>query len=162
MNNKNYFDYQEDVNKKLLEEFNDQLHWFIGLTANTRMSEIDFKATDRKNRLTHIELKQRKGNVEQYIKYGDILIEPSKISALTKIMESGYTNDEQRLYINFVDDGYIIFNINNIGEMKFYPNHKQRNYGKGKTEHEDRFGLKIEDAIIYKYFNDKLERVYLE
>ena len=163
MEKENYFDKQERVDSQLLNEFNNQVHWFKGLTANTRMSEIDYRATDKKDRLCHIELKQRKGNIEQYIKYGDVLVEVGKIYATTRIMESGHTYDEQRLYINFVDDGVIIFNLNQISSMNFYPNHKQRNYGKNKTENEDRFGLKMKDAIIYKYFYpNKLERVYIE
>ena len=150
----NYFDSQENACTKLLEEFNDQLNWFNGLTANTRLSEIDFKCTDRKGRLTHVEIKQRKGTIEDFKKYGDVLIEPGKIYALTRIMESGHTNNEQRLYFNFVDDGVIIFNLNNIAQVNFYPNHKQRNYGKGTVEYEDRMGLKMQDAIIFKKDDD--------
>ena len=148
-NTSNYFDAQESRCKKLLNEFNDNLQWFKGITATTRGSETDFRCTDKKDRLTHVETKERKGTIEQFQKYGDVLIEPSKIAAMTRIMESGYTYNEQRLYINFVDDGVIIFNLNNISSMNFYPNHKQKNYGKGITEHEDRYGLKMKDAIIY-------------
>lgn len=162
MNKNNFFDAQEAKDSNLLENLNHQLGWFIGLTANTRLSEIDYKATDKKGRLTHIEHKQRKGNIDQYIKYGDVLIEPSKWAATTRIMESGHSLNEQRLYINYVDDGVIIFDLNNIGSMNVYPNHKQKNYGKKTVEHEDRFGLKMSDAIIYKYNNEgKLERYRL-
>ena len=156
----NYFDSQEERNKTLLEQFNQQLNWFQGMTANTRMSEIDFTCTDKKNRKCHVELKERKGTVQQFINWDTVLIEVGKIHATTRIMESGYTYDEQRLYINFVDDGVIIFNLNNISSMDFYPNHKQRNYGKQITEHEDRFGLHIKDAIIYKLDdNGKYQRL---
>lgn len=154
MNSNNYFDAQESRCKKLLREFNNELQWFKGITATTRLSETDFKCTDRKDRLTHVETKERKGTIQQFQEYGDVLIETGKIAAFAKIMESGWTYNEQRLYINFVDDGVIIFNLNNISSMNFYPNHKQRNYGKGITEHEDRFGLKMTDAIIYKKQTD--------
>ena len=154
-NTENYFDAQEERCAELLEEFNDQLKWFEGLTANTRLSEIDFTCTDKKHRKCHVELKERKGNVQDYIDYGDVLIEVGKLHATTRIMESGHSFNEQRLYINFVDDGVIIFNLNNISHMKFYPNHKQRNYGKGTTEREDRLGLPISNAIIYKKNNGR-------
>lgn len=151
----NYFDKQEAIDSTLLNQLNDQLNWFNGMTANTRMSEIDYSCTDKKGRLTHVELKQRKGTLDTYVnKYKTVLIEPGKIYATTRIMESGYTNDEQRLYINFVDDGVIIFNLNDIKRMEFYPNHKQVNYGKHITENEDRFGLFVQDAMIYKYTED--------
>jgi hypothetical protein len=155
----NYFDAQESRCKKLLREFNDNLHWFKGITATTRLSETDFKCTDRKNRLAHVETKERKGTIQQFQDYGDILIETGKIHAFARIMESGFSNNEQTLYINFVDDGVIILNINNISSMNFYPNHKQRNYGKGYTEHEHRFGLKMQDAIIYKKDNNTYVRL---
>lgn len=158
----NYFDLQEKIDSELLEKFNEQLQWFKGMTATTRGSETDYKCRDKKDRLTHIELKQRKGTISQYENYGDVLIEVGKIYATTRIMESGHTYNEQRLYINFVDDGVIIFNLNNISSMNFYPNHKQRNYGKGIVEHEDRFGLKIEDAIIYKYDENGMYTRYIQ
>lgn len=158
----NYYDKQEEIDSKKLNEFNDQLQWFTDLTPNKRMSEIDYTAVDKKGRKTHIELKERKGTIDIYKKYGDILIEPGKIYATTRIMESGFTYDEQRLYMNWVDDGVIIFNLNNISSMKFYPNHKQRNYGKKITEHEDRFALSMKDAIIYKLDEDGIyQRYYL-
>ena len=156
---KNYFDEQETKCSKLLKHFNDDQNWFVGLTANTRGNEIDFKATDKKGRLVHIEHKQRKGTIEDFKKYGNILIEPSKINAFTKIMESGFSNNEQTLYLNYTDDGIIIFDLNNISEMIFYPNHRQINYGKHTVEHEHRFGLKIKDAIIYKKNNDNYIRL---
>lgn len=155
----NYFDKQEDKCSKLLYEFNEKERWFKGLTANTKGNEIDFKATDIKDRLVHIEHKQRKGTIEDYFKYGDVLIEPGKIYAFTRVMESGYTNNEQVLYINYTDDGVIIFDMNKISNMNYYPNHRQINYGKKQYEFENRFGLKMSDAIIYKYNeNGNLER----
>lgn len=158
---KMFFDSQERRDAILLESFNNDVKWFTSLSANTRMSEIDYKAIDRKGRLVHIELKEREGDIDKYLNQWEyIFIEPSKIQATTKIMESGHTFDEQRLFINFVDDGVIIFNLNNISDLKFYPNHKHWNRGKKCYEHEDRFGLRVKDAIIYKmrYEDGRLER----
>lgn len=158
---KMFFDAQESRDSILLKSFNDDVKWFDGLTANTRMSEIDYQATDRKGRLVHIELKEREGDIAKYLQWGDVLVEPSKIQATTRIMESGHTNDEQRLLINFVDDGVIVFNLNNLSRMNFYPNHKHWNRGKKCYENEDRFGLPMKDAIIYKmrYEDGRLERL---
>lgn len=145
----NYCDFQEKTDAALLEEFNEDLKWFTELTQNERLSEIDFTAIDKKGRKTHIELKQRKGTIKDFIKFKTIIIEPSKIARTTKIMESGYTLDEQRLFMNFVDDGVIIFNLNRISKLEYYPNHKHFNPIKG-WENEDRFGLYITEAIIYE------------
>lgn len=155
----NFFDKQEVRCSELLNDFNNKVQWFSGLTANTKGTEIDYKAHDTKGRLCHIEHKQRKGNIDTFLRYGDILIEPGKIHAFTRVMESGYTNNEQTLYINYCDDGVIIFDIQHIHEMNFYPNHRQMNPGKKEYEYENRFGLKMRDAIIYKYNKDgSLER----
>lgn len=154
----NYFDIQEKKDSILLEEFNDDLHWFKGLSGNPQYSEVDYKATDAKNRLVHLELKQRKGNINQYLNYGDILIEPSKVSAFSKIMESGFTNGEKVLYVNFVDDGIIIFDIDKIPYYKNYPNHKQINFGKQKVEHETRLGIPMSCAIVFKKEKGKYTR----
>ena len=149
MDNENYFDSQETRCGKLFNEFNEKVKWFDGITANTRLSEIDYKCTDKKGRLTHAELKERRGTLEDFKKYGDILIEPSKLARFTKIAESGHTYQEKRLYINFLDDAVVVYNIDDLRNLIFYPNHQQRNYGKHKVEKEDRIGLQIEEAMIF-------------
>ena len=159
----NYCDFQEEVDANLLIEFNDQVKWFSALTANERFDEIDFVGADTKGRKTHIELKQRKGTIKQYCKWGDILIEPSKISRTTKIMESGHSLNEQRLFVNFVDNGVIIYNLNRISRLNFYPCHRHWNQRDNRWENEDRFGLPIDQAIVYKKDSDGVyHRVYVE
>lgn len=161
--NSSYCDKMEANDAQLLREFNDQVHWFSSLTPNEQYAEIDFVGYDSKSgRTSHIELKRRSGTIKQYIHWGDVIIEPSKISRTTKIMESGHSLNEQRLFINFVDDGVIIYNLNRVSRMNFYPNHKHFNPVKG-LEHEDRFGLPIEQAIIYQRDREgKYNRVFVK
>lgn len=150
---KEFFDSQEDVNAYILEEeFNKQLDLFNKLNRHKKGDHIDYDGIDKKGRKCHIELKQRSGTVDDYIRFGDVFIEPTKLEAFSKIMESGFTLDEQRLYINWTDDGAIMYTFQ--GEVIptiLYLNHKQKNYGKGKEkEYEDRLGIPIEYAVIYK------------
>lgn len=145
-----YCDMMEITDGKKLREFNDYIQFFIGLTANTKFSSIDFTCTDKKKRKVHVELKSRKETLKQLFQYKDILVEPHKISEFTKIMNSGYTRNEQRLYINFTSDGAVIlFNLNKPHTMTFYPNHRHYNPKERRYVYQDRFGLNINDAIIY-------------
>ena len=148
-----FFDKQEDVNAYILEEeFNKQLGWFDNLNRHPKGEHIDYDGIDKKGRKVHIELKQRNGTIEQFERWGDVVIEPTKAQAFAAIMESGYTLDEQRLYINWVDDGAIIYTFKGeVIPILYYLNHPQKNYGKNNPEeNEDRFGLPIEYATIYK------------
>ena len=148
-----FFDNQEDVNAYILEEeFNKQLGWFKNLNRHPRFDHIDYDARDKKGRKVHIELKQRKGTIDDFKRFGDVIIEPTKLEAFAKVMESGYTLDEQRLYINWTDDGAIIYTFQGeIIPVVYYLNHKQKNYGKNNLEeYEDRMGIPIDYAAIYK------------
>ena len=150
-----FFERMELEDAKLLKAFNDKMKWFDGLTATTKGTPIDFKATDKKGRLVHIELKKRKGNIEDYSdegKYGAIFVEPTKLAFFTRIGESGHTLNERRLYINFVDDGVIIFPLDEMkgARLIWYPNHRHTNYGKNGLEFEDRIGLPLESALVFR------------
>jgi hypothetical protein len=148
-----FFDTQEDVNAYILEkEFNKQLKWFNDFNRHPRFDHIDYDAKDKKGRKVHIELKQRKGTIDDFKRFGDVIIEPTKLEAFAKVMESGYTLDEQRLYINWTDDGAIIYTFQGeVIPVVYYLNHKQKNYGKNnQEEHEDRMGIPIDYAAIYK------------
>ena len=138
---KQFFDDQEDVNAYILEEeFNKQLDLFNKLNRHKKGDHIDYDGIDKKGRKCHIELKQRSGTVDDYIRFGDVFIEPTKLEAFSKIMESGFTLDEQRLYINWTDDGAIMYTFQ--GEVIptiLYLNHKQKNYGKCYCIHNNRF-----------------------
>ena len=148
-----FFDEQEDVNAYILEEeFNKQVGWFKNLNRHPKYEHIDYDGIDKKGRKVHIELKQRNGKIDDFKRLGDVVIEPAKVEAFAKIMESGYTLDEQRLYINWTDDGAIVYTFQGeVIPVVYYLNHRQRNYGKNKEEEfEDRLGIPIDYAAIYK------------
>lgn len=151
---------QENHCGYLLYKFNEQMKWFRLCKENEEKSIIDFNCIDKKGRTCLVELKERNANIDSY---KDILMDATKMKFYADIMtQSGYTHNDQRLYINFMNDGVVIFNLNNISSMNFYPNKKIWNPIKNDYEHRDKYGLKIdEDAIVYKYDeNGKLQRVH--
>jgi hypothetical protein len=143
-----YVNKQEDKCSRLLYQLNDKMHWFTQMTPNQEKSIIDFTCYDRYWRKCHVELKQRNANIDTF---PTILLDTTKLQHWTKIGESGATNNEQRLYFNFMNDGVIIHNLNDIKHMEFYPNHKQYNPAKQRYEYRDKIGLSVKDAIVYKY-----------
>lgn len=152
-----YVKKQENKSITLLEDFNKNLNWFKTITPNQENSIIDFTCIDKKDRKCHVEIKQRQAKIDDY---EDILLDATKLFQWTKIGTSGATYNEQRLYFNFMDDGVIIFDINNQSEFKFYPNKKIWNPALGKYEYRDKIGLPTKNAIVYKYNKDgTLERV---
>lgn len=158
MTHSNYFDTQEQNDMALLNEFNNQLGWFTGeISATTNGTSHDAEAYDIKGRKTLIEHKQRKGDTDLYINtYKTVLVEPLKISHLSKTASvSGFSLNEQRLYINYTDDGVIIFDMNKKHHLEYYPNHHHYDPGSRKFVDEDRFGIPVEEGIIYKKIDGK-------
>lgn len=150
-NSKDFYNSQEDKDILLLRKCNSLFGWgFNDIKEFRRGNEVDAKVTKDGKKYT-LELKERDGNINDFFRYGDVFIEPSKMSYFVKIMESGYTLGEKVLYVNFCNDGVFIYDHDNIHMMKVYPNHRHYNKGKGKYEYETRFGLFVEDAKIYYY-----------
>lgn len=162
MANENYFEEMEREDEKCLRRFNEYTKLFKGITANTKGSQIDYIAHDRKNRICHIEIKQRKDKYSDFEEFkkkiDNIFLETGKINALTKIMQSGYTLNEGELFINIFDDGdtIVIHNLNKQQDFKWMPNQKVYNPGLKKYEYEHRLGCYIKNAIIYQY-NSELD-----
>lgn len=152
----NYFQWMEKENIKNLHNFNDKVKWFKKIEPTKEFSHTDAICYTKGGRKITVELKTRKETIEQFEKYGDILIEPKKISYFTDVMESGFTLNENCLYINFTADGVAIFSFNKLKKdsLVIYVNHKQWNPGKERYEFETRFGWKINEAILYKYKED--------
>lgn len=153
----NYFQWMENVNIKNLIKFNEQTNWFTKIEPTKEFSPSDATCYTKDGRKITVELKTRKETIKKLQEYGDIVIEPKKISHFTNVMESGYTLNENCLYINFTKDGVAIFSFNDLPKdaFVFYPNHQHKNPGKGyKMENETRFGLKTDNAIIYIYNED--------
>lgn len=143
---------QEQNDMALLEEFNNQVSWFRGeISATTNGTSHDAEAIDVKGRKTIIEHKERKGNTDLYInKYGTVLVEPLKIAHMSKMQAvSGFSLNEQRLYINYTDDGVIVFDMNKKHHLEYYPNHHHYDPIEGCYKDEDRFGIPVDEGIIY-------------
>lgn len=160
----NFYDSMEKTDYNKLCEFNNQVNWFKNDTVKPtqRFGKTDATAIDKKNRKVHIELKTREGELLDYKRFGDVLVEPRKLNTFTDILESGYTLDERCLYMNFVDDGIIIFNFNDIDTIRVIPNHRHYNKGKQEFEYETRFALPINKAIIYAIDKDTGEYIRVQ
>ena len=147
-----FYDWMEGVNIKNLHQLNKEKKWFSKIEPTKRMSHTDAVCHTKEGRKITVELKTRDEKIEQFNKWGDVLIEPSKISEFTRIMESGYSLNENCLYINFTPDGAIMFSFNDLkGNVNFYPNHRHYNKGKEQWENETRIGLPMSDAIVIKW-----------
>lgn len=151
LQSENYVRTQEQICTLLLITFNNSQHWFDYIKPNNEKSIIDYQCVDRKGRKCHVELKQRNANIDTF---PTILLDATKMYEWAKLSKTGSTLNEQRLYFNFMNDGVIIFDINNQSELMFYPNHKQWNPAEGKYEYRDKFGLPIKNAIVYKRNDD--------
>lgn len=151
MCNNSYFDSMEQENIINLRRSNERFNLgFENIEPTIRMAEIDATAKKGKRKCS-IELKTRKETIDQIKKYGDLLIEPGKMHYFSRIMESGYSLNEEVYYINFCKDGVIVFNFNDIKNINVYPNHRHFNPGINRYENETRFGLNLNDCKIYKY-----------
>lgn len=158
----NYFDSMEVKDYKKLCDFNKQVNWFKTISSTQKYNPTDSECIDKKGRKVHIELKTREGELLDYKRFGDVLVEPKKLNTFTNIMESGYTLDERCLYMNFVDDGIIIFNFNDLDNVRVIPNHRHYNKGKQQYEFETRFALPINKAIIYAIDRDTGEYIRIQ
>lgn len=149
---------QEKEDIQLLKKFNNDVHWFnADISATTDGTSHDAEAIDIKGRKTIIEHKQRKGSTDKYInQYKTVLVEPLKISHMAKMQAvSGFSNNEQRLYINYTDDGVIVFDMNVKHTLEYYPNHHHYDPITKSYKDEDRFGIPVNEGIIYKIMDGK-------
>ena len=148
-----YCDEMENVNLNNLNRVNNQLHWFKEIIPSVKYNHSDATCYTKDGRKITVELKTRNETIKQLQKWGGVFIEPKKISHFTDVMESGFTLNENCLFVNFCPDGVIIFSFNDLKEpLQILPNHRQRNPKNNfEFEHETRFSLNLKDAIIYKY-----------
>ena len=157
-----YCDWMEKVNIKNLFELNDKLHWFDKITPTKTYTHSDAVCYTKNGRKITVELKTRSESNDTFQRWGNVFIEPKKLSHFTDVMESGYTRNENCLYINFTSDGVIVFSFNDLREpLQIQPNHPQRNPKNGwEWEHETRLGISIKDAIIYRRTDNSFIRLF--
>lgn len=147
-----YCDWMEKVNIKNLHNLNDSLHWFEDIQPTETYNHSDAVCYTKSGRKITVELKTRSESNEKFQEWGNVFIEPKKFSHFTDVMESGYTRNENCLYINFTSDGVIVFSFNDLKTpLTVQPNHRQRNPKNGwEWEYETRLGISMKDALIYK------------
>lgn len=140
----NYFETNERQDLQLLYQFNYDNKLFTWVMPTAEKSQIDAIAM-KNNRNFAIEIKHRMIPVD---KYKSIMIEDYKYLEL--MMEKQFNNREP-LYINFLHDAVVIFNLNKLKEKPKLRimNIKSEGYDKVLYQ-ERRYMLDLTDACIYK------------
>lgn len=145
----NFFDVQERKDIKHLRKLNEKVGWFKSIDPKPRFSESDATCYTTNNRKITVELKERTQTLDTLKRWGTVFIEPQKLAHLSSVMESGFSLNENCLYVNFTSDGHcIIFDFKKLDKLKFIPNHYHKNKGKGRDENESRIAIPIDKNTI--------------
>ena len=142
---KEYFEMNEREDLQQLYEFNAVKHLFDSINPSEEKAQIDATAK-HKDREFAVEIKHRLIPVD---KYKTIMIEDYKYLEL--MLEYQFYGKEP-LYINFLNDVVVIFNLN---KLKHKPklrvmNIKSEGYDTMQCQ-ERRYMLDINDAVIYDW-----------
>ena len=143
-----YFETNEKQDLQLLYEFNYETKLFKWIMPTEPKSQIDAIAM-KNNRNFAIEIKHRLIPVDRY---KSIMIEDYKYLEL--MMEKQFHNREP-LYINFLHDAVVIFNLNKLKEKPKMRVMNIKSEGYDKVQYQERrYMLDLSDAVIYR--NNKL------
>ena len=141
--NKQYFKTNEKTDLQLLYEFNEEHKFFDSITPAKEKEQFDAIAW-HKTRTFAIELKHRFIPISRY---KTLFIEDYKLAAL---MLEYIINKREPLYINFLHDAIVIFNLN---KLSIKPKMTIKDIKSEGYEHiqkqERRFELNLKDAVIY-------------
>jgi len=141
--NKQYFKTNEKTDLQLLYEFNEEHKFFDTITPTKEKEQFDAIAW-HKTRTFAIELKHRFIPISRY---KTLFIEDYKLAAL---MLEYIINKREPLYINFLHDAIVIFNLN---KLSIKPKMTIKDIKSEGYEHiqkqERRFELNLKDAVIY-------------
>lgn len=141
--NKQYFNTNEKTDIQLLYEFNEEHKFFDAITQTKEKEQFDAIAW-HKTRTFAIELKHRFIPISRY---KTLFIEDYKLAAL---MLEYIINKREPLYINFLHDAIVIFNLN---KLSIKPKMTIKDIKSEGYEHiqkqERRFELNLKDAVIY-------------
>lgn len=142
---KEYFDMNEKQDLQQLYEFNAVKHLFDSIKPNEYSAQIDCTAK-HKNREFAVEIKHRLIPIN---KYKTIMIEDYKYLEL--MLEYQFTGREP-LYINFLNDAVVIFNLNKLKNKPKLKILDIQSNGYDKLQKlERRYYLDINDAVIYDW-----------
>lgn len=141
--NEQYFKTNEKTDLQLLYEFNEEHKFFDAITPTKEKEQFDAIAW-HKTRTFAIELKHRFIPISRY---KTLFIEDYKLAAL---MLEYIINKREPLYINFLHDAIVIFNLN---KLSIKPKMTIKDIKSEGYEHiqkqERRFELNLKDAVIY-------------
>lgn len=141
--NEQYFKTNEKTDLQLLYEFNEEHKFFDSITQTKEKEQFDAIAW-HKTRTFAIELKHRFIPISRY---KTLFIEDYKLAAL---MLEYIINKREPLYINFLHDAIVIFNLN---KLSIKPKMTIKDIKSEGYEHiqkqERRFELNLKDAVIY-------------
>lgn len=139
-----YFKTNEKQDLQLLYEFNYANKLFTWVMPTEPKSQIDAIAM-HSNRTFAIEIKHRMIPVDRY---KSIMIEDYKYLEL--MMEYQFNNREP-LYINFLHDAVVIFNLNKLKDKPKLRIMNIKSEGYDKVQYQERrYMLDLTDACIYK------------
>ena len=142
---KNYFSQNEKNDLQLFYEFNYEHKLFTSITPASAKCQYDAIAIRGKRKFA-VELKRR------YIplnKYKTIMLEDYKYLEL--MLEAQY-NGLEPLYVCFLYDAVVIFNLNKLKtkpNFRIHNNIKSQGYEVNQLQ-ERRYMLPIEEGVIYK------------
>lgn len=151
----NYFTTMELDDATIFNAFNSDQKWFTEHVYHHDGGRIDVTAKDTKGRKAHVEIKQRTGKYGVFMdfikRFKDIYLDTGKLEVLSKIMASGYTLQEQELFMSIFDKGntILVHNLNKPMTIEWLPNQRLFNPGTKQWEFEHRIGLKWWDAMVF-------------
>ena len=142
---KEYFDMNEKQDLQQLYEFNTVKHLFDSIKPSEEKAQIDATAK-HKNREFAVEIKHRLTPVSRY---KTIMIEDYKY---LELMLAYQFSGLEPLYINFLNDAVVIFNLNKLKSKPKLKILDIESKGYDKTQKlERRYYLDINDAVIYDW-----------
>ena len=141
---KEFFDTNEQNDLQLLYEFNYNTRLFDKIIPTKYSAQIDATAT-KGGRQFAIEVKHRQIPIERY---KSIMIEDYKYLEL--MMEQQFNNLEP-IYINFCNDGVVIYNLNKLSAKPKLRVMDIKSEGYDAVQHQERrYMLPLTDAVVYK------------
>lgn len=142
---KEYFDMNEKQDLQQLYEFNAVKHLFDSIKPSEEKAQIDCTAK-HKDREFAVEIKHRLIPIN---KYKTIMIEDYKY---LELMLAYQFSGLEPLYINFLNDAVVIFNLNRLKNKPKLKILDIESKGYDKTQKlERRYYLDITDAVIYDW-----------
>lgn len=144
----NYFQECENIDASLLHDFVNKTNLFKEIKQNEYGDKVDFLGTDKNDRPCMLEIKRRKCNIQTY---STIYIETEKYwSLIQRWRQFNFIP----LYVNFMDNGVLIFDLKRTEPDKMKPKLVNIwNGGYKQNQEVWRYELPREDAITF--YNDE-------